>query len=710
MKDENKTKGQLIDELAGLRRRVAELESVQAEIEDRKRREKLLHEDHEVLEGIFSNIHYLIAYMDRHFNFIKVNEAYAKAGGKSPSFFIGKNHFDLYPHAENQEIFRRVVETGEPYHAYSKAFEYPDRPGLGVTFWDWSLIPIKAEDGKIVSTVLTLVEVTEATRDKEKLRISESRYRNMFNFLPISIWEEDFSQVRSAIDALNIKRVEDLRKYLGDHPDFIRKAARMVKIIDVNNQSLKMFDARDKQELTASLDKIFVQETLEVFIEELIALYEGNTHFESERVIRTLKGEKKNILIGIFFPSEESEFRNVLVTNMDISERKRTEEALKEAKSLLEKTYESLDEMVFVVDPVDRIVISCNAAVERIFGYSKEEVLGRSTEFLYVDKSAYEKAGLEIFSSLDKVGVYNGQLDLKRKDGTIFQAEVVTKEIEDDLGHRTGVVSVLRDITERRRSEEEIKGYIRRLERSNKELDEFAYVASHDLQEPLRKIQAFGDRLMSKFADSLTQNGLDYLERMINASRRMQNLIDALLAYSRLTTRGKHLMPVDLAEIAAEALSNLEARIEESGGTVQVNDLPSIEADRQQMLQLIQNLLGNALKFHREGVPPHVKISARITAAKENRRGKEFPRDGLCEIEVEDNGIGFDENHLDRIFSPFQRLHGRSEFEGVGIGLAICRKIVEQHQGSIMAKSEPGGGSTFIARLPVKQNRGTSDP
>jgi PAS domain-containing protein len=123
MKDENKTKGQLIDELAGLRRRVAELESVQTEIEDRKRREKLLHEDHEVLEGIFSNIHYLIAYMDRHFNFIKVNEAYAKAGGKSPSFFIGKNHFDLYPHAENQEIFRRVVETGEPYHAYAKAFE-----------------------------------------------------------------------------------------------------------------------------------------------------------------------------------------------------------------------------------------------------------------------------------------------------------------------------------------------------------------------------------------------------------------------------------------------------------------------------------------------------------------------------------------------------------------------------------------------------------
>jgi two-component system sensor kinase FixL len=709
MKDKNKTKGQLMDELAGLRQRVAELESVRAENKDWKGREKLLHEDHEVLEGIFSNIHYLIAYMDRTFNFIKVNDAYAKAGGKSPSFFVGKNHFDLYPHAENQEIFRRVVETGEPYHAFAKAFEYPGRPGLGVTFWDWSLIPIKAEDGKIVSTVLTLVEVTEATRDKEKLRISESRYRNIFNSLPISIWEEDFSQVKSAIDALNMKRVEDLRKYLGGHPDFIRKAVRMVKIIDVNDQSLKMFDARDKEELTASLNKIFLQETLEVFTEELIALYEGNTHFESERVIRTLKGEKKNILVSIFFPSEESEFRNVLVSNMDISERKRTEEALREAKSLLEKTYESLDEMVFVVEPVDRIIISCNAAVERIFGYSQEEVLGRSTEFLYVDKSAYEKLGSKIFSSLERVGVYNGQLDLKRKDGTIFPAEVAIKEMVDDLGHRTGVVSVVRDITERRRSEEKITGYIGRLERSNKELDEFAYMASHDLQEPLRKIQTFGDRLMSKFSDSVTLNGLEYLERMINASRRMQNLIDALLAYSRLTTRGKYLMPVNLAEIAAAALSNLEARIEESGGTVRVNDLPSIEADRQQMLQLIQNLLGNALKFHREGVPPHVKISARIIAAKKNSRSKESSHDGLCEIEVEDNGIGFDEKHLERIFSPFQRLHGRSEYDGVGIGLAICRKIVEQHHGNIMAKSKPGCGSTFIVRLPVKQHQVISD-
>ena len=739
MKDERKTKKQLIDEVTDLRRRVAELEAkregrlspeagkrdqaqdqdlplagsavthrhdyktLEKEIEDLKTREKFLLEDHAVLEGIFSNIHYLIAYMDRDFNFIKVNDAYAKAGGKSPSFFVGKNHFDLYPHDENHEIFRSVVSEGTPYHAFAKAFEYPDRPELGETFWDWSLIPVKEVDGEVSGVVLTLTDVTEATSSKVKLRVSESRYQNIFNALPVSIWEEDFSRVKSAIDALKLKRVEDFRKYLEDNPDFVQRAVRMVKIKDVNDQSLKMFGAKNKDQLTASLDKIFLTETLEVFREELIALYEGKTHFESERVIRTLKGERKNTILTIFFPSKKSEFQNVLVSVVDSTERKHMEEALKEAKILLEKTLEALDEMVFVVNTTDRTIIACNQAVERIFGYTRKEVLGRNAAFLYVDKSAYEKAGLEIFSSLERMGVHNGQYDLKRKDGTIFPVEWTIKEIVDDSGHQTQAVSVVRDITERKRNEEEVKDYIRRLEESNRGLDEFAYVASHDLQEPLRKIRMFGDRLRTKFAESLDQDGLDYLDRMINASKRMQNLINALLSYSRLTTKTKLLMPVDLAEITTEALSNLEARIEASGGTVQVEDLPTIEADRQQMLQLIQNLLGNALKFHQEGVPPQVKISSRTLPSKRKPRGTGVPRNGRCEIRVEDNGIGFNEKYIGRIFSPFQRLHGRSEYEGVGMGLAICRKIVEQHRGRITATSTPGVGSTFVVTLPMMQ-------
>jgi two-component system sensor kinase FixL len=388
---------------------------------------------------------------------------------------------------------------------------------------------------------------------------------------------------------------------------------------------------------------------------------------------------------------------------------KRMEEALREAKGLLEKTFDSLDEIVFVVQPADRTMIACNPAVKPIFGYTQEEVLGRGTEILYVDKSAYKKAGLEIFSSLDRVGFYNGRFDLKRKDGTIFPAECTIRELVDDSGHRTGIVSVVRDITERKRSEEQIKDYIRRLEKSNRELDEFAYVASHDLQEPLRKIRTFGDRLRTKFADSLTQDGLDYLERMVNASRRMQNLIDALLTYSRVSTKARPFIPVDLEEVTRVALSNLEARIEEADGRIDLGEMPTVQADPNQMIQIMQNLIGNALKFRREEEPSRVRISARVIGSshQEGGQGEARSTNGkLCEIRVEDNGIGFDEKYLDRIFSPFQRLHGRSRYDGVGMGLAICRKIAERHGGGITAKSTPGGGSTFMVTLPLRQKQG----
>ncbi len=227
------------------------------------------------------------------------------------------------------------------------------------------------------------------------------------------------------------------------------------------------------------------------------------------------------------------------------------------------------------------------------------------------------------------------------------------------------------------------------LEQANTELEEFAHVASHDLQEPLRKIQAFGDRLNSRYHDALDERGSDYLQRMQNAAARMQRLIDDLLAYSRLTTKAYPFAPVDLAEVTQGVVSDLEVRIEQTGGRVEVGDMPTIDADPTQMRQLLQNLISNGLKFHKKE-PPVVKVHAKLLGE-------------VCQMIVEDNGIGFDEKYLDRIFTIFQRLHGRLEYEGTGIGLAICRKIVERHGGSITAESKLGEGATFIIALPVKQ-------
>lgn len=236
------------------------------------------------------------------------------------------------------------------------------------------------------------------------------------------------------------------------------------------------------------------------------------------------------------------------------------------------------------------------------------------------------------------------------------------------------------------------------LKRSNQELEEFAYVASHDLQEPLRKIQAFGNLLEEESGQALGE-GKFYLDRMRNAASRMQVLINDLLTFSRVTTKTLPFTAVNLTIIAHEVVGDLEARIQETGGTVEINDLPVIDADPLQMRQMLQNLIGNALKFHRPDEPPLVTLSAQYSTNPQT----EEPQ---CTLFVQDNGIGFDEKYLDRIFTVFQRLHGRGQYEGTGIGLAVVRKIVARHGGSITARSTPGQGSTFIITLPIHHTTG----
>jgi len=233
-----------------------------------------------------------------------------------------------------------------------------------------------------------------------------------------------------------------------------------------------------------------------------------------------------------------------------------------------------------------------------------------------------------------------------------------------------------------------------KLESMNQELQEFAFVASHDLQEPLRKIQTFGNMLIKKDKESLSSEGKDYLERLTKAANRMSELLRSLLNYSRTGTSQLKVKPVSLAEVAKDAASDLEFLINKAKGSVEISELPTVDADATLLRQLFQNIIENSIKYRKESEPPIVKIYGSIAGS-------------VCRIFIEDNGIGFDECYGQKIFQPFERLHGRnSPYSGTGMGLAICRKIMAMHGGGITANSAPGQGATFIVTLPIEQKTG----
>ena len=305
------------------------------------------------------------------------------------------------------------------------------------------------------------------------------------------------------------------------------------------------------------------------------------------------------------------------------------------------------------------------------------------------------RRGAEIIGS----GNLDHRVGLERKDelGVLSTAfDAMAARLQATLASRDELDGEVQD---RKKAEARLEQTLLELARSNEELEQFAYVASHDLQEPLRKVRTFGDRLAKRAGDGLDARSLDYLARMQGAAERMQNLINALLTYSRVSSKARPFTPVKLDEVMAGVLSDLETRIERSGATVTVGPLPELDADAMQLRQLMQNLVGNALKFTHPDRPAEVTIQA-------EPEPKGFDGAGGWCIRVQDNGIGFDADSTSRIFEPFQRLHARSRYEGTGIGLAICSKIVQRHGGTLTATGKPDQGACFEIRLPHQPSTG----
>ena len=347
-----------------------------------------------------------------------------------------------------------------------------------------------------------------------------------------------------------------------------------------------------------------------------------------------------------------------------------------------------------------------------LFGLATGKFSGTFEDLLnMVHQEDRERVRRDVRSSLESLGEFDTEFQVIWADGSAHDLTLRGKVYCDETGQPMRTVGVCWDITQRKQTEKAVKSQAEllarlngELKRSNVELEQFAYIASHDLQEPLRKVQAFGTMLTDEYSDKLGDEARDYIRRMLGATDRMKTLINDLLTYSRITTKGQPFASVDLSVTAREVVSDLETVVQETGGRLEIGPLPTLDADATQMRQLLQNMIANGLKYHKDDVPPVVKVEGRLL---DNRRHAVLPASdspSACEITVTDNGIGFEQVYADRIFAPFVRLHGRSsKYEGTGIGLAVCRKIVERHGGIIVALSSPGEGATFRITLPVQQ-------
>jgi PAS domain S-box-containing protein len=335
--------------------------------------------------------------------------------------------------------------------------------------------------------------------------------------------------------------------------------------------------------------------------------------------------------------------------------------------------------------------LTCNNKFCQITGYEQEEL-----QKMAIFDITHPDEVSNIRKTID--GILTGSAEFfsretryLRKDGRPVWVNVTISGVSSSSGEPLYFILFIEDITKRRENEETLQNLVKDLAEANQNLEDFTRTASHDLQEPLRKIISFSDRLRTSIGNKLDDKEKGYLLRLENSSVRMKKLIEDLLRYSRVSSLAPEMEPVDLREIVNEVLVDLEISIERSKGVIKIKNLPKIEADKTQMRQLFQNIISNALKFRDENEPPRIEIDST------------YNENGFWKISIRDNGIGMKEKYIKRIFKPFERLHGSAEFPGTGMGLAICLKVVTRHNGRIKVKSSLGKGTLYVVELPEKQ-------
>jgi len=412
-------------------------------------------------------------------------------------------------------------------------------------------------------------------------------------------------------------------------------------------------------------------------------------HARTELSFRHADGEDRDAAVAVSaIQSHHGGGPSFSVLVRDLSERRALESELRDAEARFSGIIAISTDAIISVDESQRIVFF-NQGAEQVFGYRADEVLNRPLDLLvpprYRRGHEHDVRGFGGSPVPARRMGDRGQIVGLRKDGEEFPAEASISQYT--VAGRRVFTAVLRDSTERKRTEEALARQAAELSRSNADLEQFAYVASHDLQEPLRMVASYTQLLARRYGSQLDEDAREFIGFAVDGVTRMQSLINDLLAYSRVGTRGHDFAATDVGAIVRQVIVTLRPVIEETGAEITSDEMPTVKADPGQLVQLFQNLLANALKFRRPDTHPRIHFGARRV-------------DHGWEFTVRDNGIGIETEYADRIFVIFQRLHSRAEYPGTGIGLAICKKIVERHGGRIRMESSPGNGTMFVFDIP----------
>lgn len=680
----------------------------QAEIVDRKRAELALRKSEELYRTLVKNFpNGAVMLFDHELHYTVAEGDGLKVIGLSPEMLAGKTIWEVFPTDASLVL--------EPhFHAALAGTTSTFEMAFSDHVYEVHALPVRNEHGGVAAGMAMMQDVTKRNQEEEALRASEARrqaeqrYHQLAEAIPQIIWT---SEPNGWLDYFNQRWYD----YTGQSPEQTQASGWGPALhpddwqpsIDRWNASVEtgaIYETEYRfKRASDGAYRWHLSRALPVRDEQgnIVKWFGTFTDIDDQKRAATALEDAQAVLAQ----RVEERTKELSRANYDLQdqilERKRAEEVIRQSEARLATIFRASPVGICITSFDDGRYLEANPAFESIMGYRRDEVIGRTSKEIGVWVDLDDRT--HMFQPIIEHGAASEhEQEFRTKSGVICKTALTMERITID--GQDCLLTFLRDITERKRAEQELRNFAAALERSNGELQNFASIASHDLQEPLRKIIVFGDRVAAKAGDALGADGQDYLARMQSSANRMQTLINDLLTFSRVTTRTQPFVPVDLATVAHDVLSDLEVRIEQVGARIEVGNLPVVDADRTQMRQLLQNLIGNALKFRNPDQSPVVKVSGALLNDDGTGDGSQHSLGTqMVQITVEDNGIGFDEKYLDRIFAIFQRLHGRATYEGSGVGLAVCRKIVERHGGTITADSAPGRGARFVVTLPMRQ-------